>query len=69
MHLRAHRPALAADVRRRYRRLDALAVLTEGDRADYAPLVDRVEVMPNPGRACRAAARTPTRRWWWPRAG
>jgi glycosyltransferase involved in cell wall biosynthesis len=35
MHLRAHRPALAADVRRRYRALDALVVLTEGDRADY----------------------------------
>jgi glycosyltransferase involved in cell wall biosynthesis len=51
MHLRAHRPALAADIRRRYHRLDALAVLTEGDRADYAALLasarTRVERIPN----------------------
>ena len=51
MHLRAHRPALAADIRRRYGRLDALAVLTEGDRADYAALLagarTRVVRLPN----------------------
>jgi glycosyltransferase involved in cell wall biosynthesis len=35
MHLRAHRPALAADVRRRYRDLDALVVLTHGDLEAY----------------------------------
>jgi glycosyltransferase involved in cell wall biosynthesis len=48
MNLRAHRPALAADVRRRYRDLDALVVLTEGDRADYRELGLRVERIPNP---------------------
>jgi glycosyltransferase involved in cell wall biosynthesis len=49
MNLRAHRPALAADVRRRYRDLEALVVLTEGDRADYLALGDlRVERIPNP---------------------
>ena len=51
MHLRAHRPALAADIRRRYDALDALAVLTEGDRADYAALLagarTRVVRIPN----------------------
>jgi glycosyltransferase involved in cell wall biosynthesis len=51
MHLRAHRPALAADVRRRYPALDALTVLSEGDRADYAALLagagTRVERLPN----------------------
>jgi glycosyltransferase involved in cell wall biosynthesis len=35
MHLHAHRPALAADVRRHYRRLDALVVLTSGDLEAY----------------------------------
>jgi len=49
MNLRAHRPALAADVRRRYADLDALVVLTEGDRADYRELAGvRVERIPNP---------------------
>jgi glycosyltransferase involved in cell wall biosynthesis len=51
MHLRAHRPALAADLRRRYHALDAIAVLSEGDRADYAAALDgartRVERIPN----------------------
>ena len=51
MHLRAHRPALAADVRRRYRALDVLCVLTEGDRADYAAALGgartRVVQLPN----------------------
>jgi glycosyltransferase involved in cell wall biosynthesis len=35
MHLNAHRPALAQEVRRRYGELDAIATLTEGDREDY----------------------------------
>jgi glycosyltransferase involved in cell wall biosynthesis len=49
MNLRAHRPALAADVRRHYAALDALVVLTEGDRADYEALPGlRVERIPNP---------------------
>jgi glycosyltransferase involved in cell wall biosynthesis len=49
LNLRAHRPALAADVRRRYRDLDALVVLTEGDRDDYRALDGlRVERIPNP---------------------
>jgi glycosyltransferase involved in cell wall biosynthesis len=51
MHLRAHRPALAADIRRRYSALDAIAVLSESDRADYAALLDgartRVVRLPN----------------------
>jgi glycosyltransferase involved in cell wall biosynthesis len=51
MHLRAHRPALAADIRRRYHALDAVTVLSEGDRADYAALLEgartRVELLPN----------------------
>jgi glycosyltransferase involved in cell wall biosynthesis len=36
MHLEAHRPALAAAIRRRYPALDALTVLTDGDAASYA---------------------------------
>jgi glycosyltransferase involved in cell wall biosynthesis len=48
LNFHAHRPALAADVRRRYRELDALVVLTEGDRKDYAGLVPRVVRIPNP---------------------
>jgi len=51
MHLRAHRPALGADIRRHYAALDALAVLSEGDRADYAALLagapTRVERIPD----------------------
>jgi glycosyltransferase involved in cell wall biosynthesis len=48
LNFHAHRPALTADVRRRYRDLDALVVLTEGDREDYAPLARRVVRIPNP---------------------
>ena len=49
MNLRAHRPALAADVRRRYADLGALVVLTEGDRSDYREIAGvRVERIPNP---------------------
>jgi glycosyltransferase involved in cell wall biosynthesis len=48
MNFHAHRPALAADVRRRYRALDALVVLTEADRADYAAIAPHVVRIPNP---------------------
>ena len=50
MNFNAHRKGLARDVRRRYRGLDALAVLTEEDRRDYeAALGDstRVVRLPN----------------------
>jgi glycosyltransferase involved in cell wall biosynthesis len=51
MHMRAHRPALAADVRRRYRDIDALAVLTSRDRDGYeaalAGAPTRIEQIPN----------------------
>jgi hypothetical protein len=39
LNFAAHRPALAADVRRGYGALDALAVLTAGDAADYGRLL------------------------------
>ena len=59
MHFNAHRPALAAAIRRRYGALDALAVLTEGDREDYArelaaAAADRAH--PERGRAARRRA-------------
>jgi glycosyltransferase involved in cell wall biosynthesis len=51
MHFHAHRPALAADVRRRYGELDAIAVLSADDEADYGALVrgtrTRVVRLPN----------------------
>jgi glycosyltransferase involved in cell wall biosynthesis len=51
MNFTAHRPRLAADTRRWYRRLDALAVLTEDDRRDYAHALEgaatRVVCIPN----------------------
>jgi hypothetical protein len=66
MNLRAHRPALAADVRRRYRDLDALVVLTEGDRDDYRALgggPDRAHPEPDAaGRRRPRHARGPGRR-------
>ena len=73
MHLRAHRPALAADIRRRYRALDALVVLREGDRADYAAALGgartRVVRIPNAVRLRSAAAPTRTPTWSWRPAG
>jgi glycosyltransferase involved in cell wall biosynthesis len=51
MNFTAHRPRLAADLRRWYPRLDALAVLTEDDRRDYGAALagarTRVERIPN----------------------
>ena len=40
MNFRAHRPGLARQARRHFHRLDALAVLTEGDRADYDAMLE-----------------------------
>jgi glycosyltransferase involved in cell wall biosynthesis len=51
MHFGAHRPRLAADIRRWYPRLDALAVLTEDDLRDYREALAgtpmRIERIPN----------------------
>lgn len=38
-HFNAHRPALAAEIRREYSKLDALAVLTPGDLREYGELL------------------------------
>jgi glycosyltransferase involved in cell wall biosynthesis len=51
MHLNAHRPRLAADVRRRYCDLDALAVLTDAELEAYGRLARppaRIVRIPNP---------------------
>jgi glycosyltransferase involved in cell wall biosynthesis len=52
MHLAAHRPRLAADIRRHYPHLDALTVLTTQDEAAYRALLagvrTRVARIPNP---------------------
>ena len=50
MNFNAHRRGLERDVRRRYRSLDALAVLTEEDRRDYEAALGgatRVVQLPN----------------------
>jgi glycosyltransferase involved in cell wall biosynthesis len=51
MHVNSHGPRLLAEMRRRYARLDALAVLTEADRRDYERLFagggPRLEHIPN----------------------
>jgi glycosyltransferase involved in cell wall biosynthesis len=51
MNIGSHLPGLTRDIERSYGRLDALAVLTEADRADYARMLGaartRVEQIPN----------------------
>jgi glycosyltransferase involved in cell wall biosynthesis len=50
MHFSAHRPRLRKAIRRGYPKLDAVAVLTEADRAEYAARLGssvRVEHIPN----------------------
>jgi glycosyltransferase involved in cell wall biosynthesis len=51
MNIASHLPGLTKDIARSYGRLDALAVLTEADRADYARMLagarTRVERIPN----------------------
>ena len=48
MNVHAHRPGLAAEIRRTLHRFDALVVLTEDDRRDYARLAPiRVVRIPN----------------------
>jgi glycosyltransferase involved in cell wall biosynthesis len=47
MNLASHGAGLIREMRRRYPRLAALAVLTHDDERDYAPLVERVVRIPN----------------------
>ena len=47
MNFHSHRPRLAADIARHYRRLEVLTVLTAADAADYAAVARRVERIPN----------------------
>jgi len=47
MNFRSHRARLAADMRRRYRGLDVVAVLTAADERDYRPIAARVVRIPN----------------------
>ena len=48
MNFLAHRPRLTADIRRGYRGLDALTVLTADDARDYGALLPRVALIPDP---------------------
>ena len=44
LNFRAHRPGLARQIERRYGALDALVVLTDADRRDYAELLESSEI-------------------------
>ena len=72
MNFHAHRRGLARDLERRYRALDALAVLTEEDRRDYEAALgsDEGRAAPERGAAAVRRARAARRaRWRSPRAG
>jgi glycosyltransferase involved in cell wall biosynthesis len=60
MHFGAHRPALAADIRRRYRALDALVVLTRDELDGYGRMLagTRVVRIPNAVAAPAGSAST-----------
>ena len=73
LNFAAHRPALAADVRRGYGQLDALAVLTAGDAGDYGRFLEgsgtRVVQIPNAIPPLGGGGPRSRRRSSWPRGG
>ncbi len=58
LNFTAHRDGLKHDVCRHYPRLDALTVLTESDRDDYAGIVPLVERIPNAAPVPRGSGAT-----------
>ena len=74
MNFHSHLPGIAQAIRRHYRGLDALAVLTEGDERDYGALLrgtgTRVVRIPNALPPLSGGARAiPAPRWSSPPAG